>query len=58
MVAMRECIGGMYGDTYWREMGILTVFFAASLLLGLFFRAPVIRANQKFVQKLEETGVI
>ena len=50
MAAMRECIGGLYGNTYWTEMGRLGLFLAASLLLGLVLRKPVIRLNHAFME--------
>lgn len=58
MGAMRECIGGMYGLTYWRELGILAVFLAASLFLGLVLRTPIIKLNDAFTEKLESTHLI
>lgn len=58
MTAMRECIGGFYGNTYWAELGKLGLFLAASLLLGLVLRKPVIRLNHAFMEKLESTKVM
>lgn len=58
MTAMRECIGGAYGMTYWRELGILGIFLAASLMLGLVLRKPVIKLNTAFSEKLEETQLM
>lgn len=58
MAAMRECIGGFYGMTYWRELGELGIFLAASLMLGLVLRKPVIKLNTAFTEKLEETRLM
>ena len=58
MAAMRECIAGFYGNTYWKELGILSLYLIASLLLGLVLRKPIIRLNDAFNEKLEETKVI
>ncbi|MBU3875194.1 YhgE/Pip domain-containing protein [Faecalicatena sp. AGMB00832] len=58
MAAMRECIGGMYGMTYWRELGILGIFLLASLFLGLVLRTPIIKLNDAFTEKLESTHLI
>lgn len=58
MAAMRECIGGMYGMTYYRELGILGVFLIASLMLGLVLRKPVIKLNEAFMEKLESTHLM
>ena len=58
MAAMRECIAGFYGNVYWKELGILGLYLIASLLLGLVLRKPIIRLNEAFNEKLEETKVI
>ena len=54
MTAMRECIAGMYQNTYWRELGILLVYLIPTLLLGLVLRRPIIRLNRFFEEKLAE----
>ena len=58
MGAMREAIAGLYGNAYVRELGILSVFLILSLLLGLVLRKPVIRLNEMFAEKLEETKLM
>ena len=58
MVAFRETIGGMYGMTYWTELGKLGIFLLLSLILGLLLRKPVIRMNEVFAEKLEETKIM
>ena len=58
MTAMRECIGGMYGATYWIQMGILGIFLIISLFFGLVLRNPIIKLNDAFMEKLESTHLI
>ena len=58
MGAMREAIAGLYGNAYVRELGTLGVFLIFSLLLGLVLRKPVIRLNEMFTEKLEETKLM
>lgn len=58
MAAFRETIGGMYGMTYWTELGKLGIFLILSLILGLLLRKPVIRMNEAFAEKLEETKIM
>lgn len=58
MNAMRECIAGFYGSTYWKELGALSLFLIPTLLLGLILRKPVIRLNDTFTEKLESTHLI
>ena len=58
MAAMRECVAGFYQYTYWAELGIMCLFLLASLFLGLVLRKPVIRLNELFIEKLEDTKLI
>ena len=58
MTAMRECVAGFYQYTYWAELGIMCLFLLASLFLGLVLRKPVIRLNELFIEKLEDTKLI
>lgn len=58
MTAMRECVAGFYQYTYWTELGILCLFLFASLFLGLVLRKPVIRLNELFMEKLEDTKLM
>lgn len=58
MAAMRECIGGMYKMTYWSELGKLGIFLIISLIFGLVLRNPIIRLNETFTEKLEDTHLI
>ncbi len=58
MAAMRECIAGFYQNTYWMELGFLLLFLVPSLLLGLVLRKPVIRLNDRFMEKLESTKLM
>ena len=56
--AMRECIAGFYGMNYWIELGKLALFLIPALLLGLILRKPVIKLNDAFTEKLENTHLI
>lgn len=58
MAAMRETVGGMYGMDYWADLIKLLVFLILSLIVGLVLRKPIIRLNDKFSEKLEETKVM
>ena len=58
MGAMREAVAGLYGNTYLIELGKLGLFLIPSLLLGLVLRKPVIRLNELFIEKLEETKLM
>ena len=58
MTALRECVAGMYGNNYYTELGILSIYILISLVLGLVLRNPMISLNQKFVEKVESTKVM
>ena len=58
MTAMRECIGGFYGNTYWISLGELAIYAAAFMLLGIFLRKPIIRLNEVLAEKLESTKLM
>ena len=58
MSAMRECIGGLYGSTYWISLGYLAVYAVAFLILGIVLRKPIIRLNEMFSEKLESTKLM
>lgn len=51
--AMRECVGGMYDGTYIRDLGILMLFAACFVLLGLLLHKPM-RGIIEIVEKSKE----
>ena len=55
MTAMRECIGGLYGDTYIVSLGYLAIYAVVFLLQGILLRKPIIKLNEFFMEKLEST---
>lgn len=56
--AMRECICGLYGDYYIRQLAFLLLFVAAALLIGLLVRRPFMGLNHFMEEKLEETELL
>lgn len=58
MAALREAVGGVYGMDYWMDLGKLGLFLVVSLIVGLVLRRPIIQANDRFTEKLEETKII
>ena len=46
MDAMRECIGGMYDDTYWKCIGALLLFAAFSIAFGMALYGPARKLNE------------
>ena len=53
-----EADGGVYGMDYWMDLGKLGMFLIVSLVVGLVLRRPIIRMNDGFTEKLEETKLI
>lgn len=56
--AMREAIFGFYDGTWFKCMGMLGVFWAVFLLLGVFVRPYLANLNRMFARQLEETGIV
>lgn len=54
--AMRECIAGMYGTTFWRDLAVLLAFLPLALLIGLALRPRLAGLNHLFDLRLLETG--
>ena len=56
--ALRETVGGMYGDTYVMSILQLLIFAVASLLLGLVIRKPFIKVNHFMEKRMKDTKMI
>lgn len=58
MDAMKETIAGFYGLTYVRSLLILQIYLIGALVLGLVLRKPVVKLNDRFMERLEETKIM
>lgn len=56
--AMRETIGGMYGMDYAINLGVLAVFLAVALFIGVKLRTLMLNLNLLFDKELERTGIM
>ena len=56
--AMRAAIFGLCGNDFWVELAVLLAYLAPALLLGLVLRKPIIRLNEWFEHRLEETKLM
>lgn len=56
--AMRETIGGMYGNMYVKSLLQLMIFAAAALVLGLVIRNPFIKWNHFVEKRMEDTKMM
>lgn len=53
--AVRECLCGMYSNTWLVQIGYLMLFAVAALIIGLFVRKPFIGLNEFVEEKLEKS---
>ena len=56
--AMRECVGGMYGMNYIINLGVLFIFVAIALGIGVWLRPLLLNLNLLFDRQLAATGVM
>ena len=56
--AMRETIGGMYGMTFWSDLGILLVYVVLALLVGVALRPAMMNLNLLFDRALHRTNLM
>ncbi|KEZ90497.1 MULTISPECIES: YhgE/Pip domain-containing protein [Clostridia] len=56
--AMRECVGGIYGNDYWKDIRNVMVYIPISLLVGIVLRKKVLKLNEFFEEKLSQTGIM
>lgn len=58
MDAMRECIGGMYGDTYWRCIGVLMLFALCSVAFGMALYRPARKLNDMIAASKAQSEIM
>lgn len=58
MNALRETIGGMYGMTYWKCIGVLGIYVIISLMIGLVIAIPFRKLNAKIERSKEDSGIM
>lgn len=56
--AMRDTIGGMYGNMYVKSLLQLMIFAVAALVLGLVIRKPFIKWNHFVEKRMEDTKMM
>ena len=56
--AMRETIGGMYGNHYWQDMLHVFWYLPAALLIGLVVRRYLLNLNALFDRRLGATDLM
>ena len=58
MNAMRECVGGMYGYTYWQDLKVLGIYVIISLVIGLVVSVPFRKLNKMIERSKEKSKVM
>ena len=58
MNALRECVGGMYRFDYCKDLAILLIFIAISLVIGLLLGRPFGRFNTAIEKSKKKSGLI
>ena len=58
MNALRETIGGMYGMTYWKCIGVFGIYVIISLMIGLVIAIPFRKLNAKIERSKEDSGIM
>lgn len=58
MDALRECVGGMYDGTYYKCLGILLLFAAIAVCLGLLLHKPMRGLIELMEKSMEESDLM
>lgn len=56
--AMRECIGGLYENTYGACLWELMIFAGVFLFIGLVVRIPLVGLNRFIEERMEDTKIL
>lgn len=56
--AMRECVAGIYGNYYIKNLLILLIFIPIAFFIGLVLRPALMNLNHLFDKKLAETDLM
>ena len=58
MNALRECVGGMYRNDYWKDLRTLGIYVLVSLFIGLVVAIPFRKLNKKIERSKEKSKVM
>lgn len=56
--AMREAVAGIVKSNLTRDIIMLLSYGVIFVLIGLFLKGPINKASRRFVEKLNESGLI
>jgi putative membrane protein len=58
MGAMKECVCGMYGDTYARCIAVLVLFTIGAAALGMLLYYPALKLNRMIAISMKKSDVM
>ena len=58
MDAMRECVGGMYENTYWKCLGALLLFAIGAFALGLLLYKPLSKPLEMMSENKKDSDIM
>ncbi len=58
ITALRETVGGFYGDHWWRSMGVLALMALVAFVAGMLVRRWLSNVNRQVNDQLDEGGLI
>lgn len=58
MNALRECVGGLYGNDYFKYLAYLSVYIIVSVFIGLVLSIPAKKLNEMIAKSKKKSGVM
>ena len=58
MDAMRECVGGMYENTYWKCLGALALFAVCAFAIGLLLYKPLSKPLEMMAENKKDSDIM
>lgn len=58
MDAMRECVGGMYENTYWKCLGVLALFAVGAFIVGLLLYKPLSKPLEMMAENKKDSDIM
>lgn len=56
--AMREAVAGIVRSNLTRDITMIIIYGAIAIIIGLFLKGPINKASKKFIDKLNESGLV
>ena len=56
--AMREAVAGIVKSNLTRDITMIVIYGVISIIIGLFLKGPINKISKKFIDKLNESGLV